>query len=287
MKFSKQISAGLVSVGLLVAASAESQPAPAQNPVKFELPKVGGDASQPAAAPAAVAAPAPAAPKFTEAQIMEVYGYMMGARMGLAQLEFTPTQVEAMSKGLAEAAAGKQPGYELQQIGPQLQEFLAKKEQAFVGKLRAQGMADTAAFLTKLKENKAVQETPTGLRYEVLTAGNGATPKQGQLAKINYKLSFTDGRVVEDSAQRGEPVELLVQTPTQADPRGVIAGMAEGLQQMKVGGKSRFYVPPHLAYGDEGNQGIPPAATLVFEVELIDVKDAPKEAPAPAPAPGK
>lgn len=281
MKFSNQISAGVLSFGLLVAASAQSQPA--QNPVKFELPKVGNEAAaQPAAPAAAPVAPA-AAPKFTEAQIMEVYGYMMGARMGLAQLEFTPTQVEAMSKGLAEAAAGRQPGYELQQIGPQLQEFLAKKEQAFMGKLKAQGMADTAAFLSKLKENKAVQELPSGLRYEVIKAGTGASPKQGQLAKINYKLSFTDGRTLEDSSQRGEPVDLIVQVPTQADPRGVIAGMAEGLQQMKVGGKSRLYVPPHLAYGDDGNQGIPPAATLIFEVELIDVKDAPKEA-APAPA---
>ncbi len=285
MKFSKQISAGLVSFGLLVAASAQSQPA--QNPVKFELPKVGADASQPAAADATAPA-APAAPKFTEMQLMEVYGYMMGARMGLSQLEFTPAQIDAMSKGLAEAASGKQPGYELQQIGPQLQEFLQKKEQTFMGKLRAQGMADTAAFLAKLKDNKAVQELPSGLRYEPVKVGTGASPKPGQLARINYKLSFIDGRVVEDSSQRGEPVDLVVQVPTQADPRGVIPGMAEGLQQMKVGGKARLYIPPHLAYGDEGNQGIPPASTLIFDVELVDVKDAPKDAaPAAAPAAGK
>jgi len=295
MKFTTPFTAGLFSLGLLVAASAQNsgQSPSAQNPVKFELPQVGSTAPAPSAAtPAAPApaAPTPApAPKYTEAQVLEVYGYMIGTRMGLAQLEFTPAQVEAMAKGLAEAATGKQPEYDAQQIGPQVQEFLAKKEQNFMGKLRSQNLAEAAAYFTKLKENKAVQELPSGLRIETVKAGTGATPKPGQLAKIHYTGSFISGQVFDTSLQprqQGapvEPAELLVQTPSQADPRGLIPGMVEGLQNAKVGGKYKFYVPPHLAYGDEGGQGIPPAATLIFEVELLDVKDAPKET-APAPA---
>lgn len=286
MKLITQVSAGLASLGLLVAASAQNnaQPAPAQNPVKFELPQVGAPAATPpAAAPAAPATPAAPAPakKFTETEIMETYGWVMGARMGLAELEFTPAQIEAMARGMALAAAGKAPPYDAQQIGPQLEELLAKKNQNFVAKLRSQNLADAAKFFTSLKDKKEIQELPSGLRFENLKAGTGASPKPGQVAKIHYTGTFINGQVFDSSVQRGEPIELLVQTPSKEDPRGAIPGMVEGLQKLAVGGKARLYVPPHLAYGDDGSQGIPPAATLVFEVELLEVKDAPKEA-APA-----
>lgn len=284
MKFITKVSAGLASLGLLVAASAQSnaQSAPAQNPVKFELPQV-GSATAPAAAAPATTAPAVAAPakKFTEAEIMETYGWVVAARMGLAELEFSPAQIEAMARGMALAAAGKAPPYDAQQIGPQLEELLAKKNQNFMAKLRNQNLADAAKFFTSLKEKKEIQELPSGLRFEVIKAGTGASPKVGQVAKIHYTGVFINGQVFDSSVQRGEPVELLVQTPTKEDPRGALPGMVEGLQKMAVGGKARLYIPPHLAYGDDGAQGIPPAATLIFEVELLEVKDAPKEA-APA-----
>ncbi|MBI2515720.1 MAG: FKBP-type peptidyl-prolyl cis-trans isomerase [Opitutae bacterium] len=287
MKFITKVSAGLASLGLLVAASAQNnaQPAQAQNPVKFELPQVGATATPPAAAPATTPAPAVAAPakKFTEAEIMETYGWVMAARMGLAELEFSPAQIEAMARGMSLAAAGKAPPYDAQQIGPQLEELLAKKNQNFMAKLRTQNLADAAKFFTGLKDKKEIQELPSGLRIETLKAGNGATPKPGQVAKIHYTGAFINGQVFDSSVQRGEPIELLVQTPSKEDPRGAIPGMVEGLQKLAVGGKARLYIPPHLAYGDDGAQGIPPAATLIFEVELLEVKDAPKEA-APAPA---
>ena len=127
-------------------------------------------------------------------------------------------------------------------------------------------------------------ELPSGLRYEVVKAGTGATPKAGQVAKIHYTGSFINGQVFDSSVQRGEPIDLLVQAPSKEDPRGAIAGMVEGLQKMNVGGKYKLYIPPHLAYGDDGAQGIAPASTLIFEVELLEAKDAPKE-PAPAVAP--
>jgi FKBP-type peptidyl-prolyl cis-trans isomerase len=209
---------------------------------------------------------------------MELYGYIMGRRASLAELEFSPEEISAMTRGIAAAARGEQINVDMKAMGPALEAYIGKKGQVFVGKLRNHNLAETAAFFTKLKDNKNVQELPDGLRYEVLKPGTGASPKVGQMAKIHYTGSFIDGTTFDSSVQRGEPVDVFVQSPSKEDPRGVIPGMVEGLQKAAVGGKYKLYIPPHLAYGDDGTQGIPPAATLVFEIELIDVKDAPKEA---------
>ena len=274
MKFTTKFNAGLVSLGLLIAASAEDA-------VKFNVPGVTTPA--PAAQPAAPAAVAPAAPakKFTEVQVAEAYGWFVGAQMGLRQLEFTKDQIDGLARGLQGVAAGGTPPFDAKEIGPEVEAFLAKKNQAFMGKLRAQQMGLNVEFFTKLKENKAVIETPSGLRYEVVQAGNGAAAKPGQVATINYTGSLLNGQVFDSSAERG-PVELLVQIPSAQNPNGIIPGMFEGLQKTGAGGKLKLYIPPHLAYGDEGASGtIPPSATLVFDIEIVSVKDAPA-APAAA-----
>jgi FKBP-type peptidyl-prolyl cis-trans isomerase len=285
MKFSTTLMTGLLGFGLLAAASADT-PA-GQNPVKFELPKVGSDTAQapapaaPASAPA-MPAPAPAAPKFTEAQLMETYGFIAGMRLGLAELELTPEQVDAVSRGLAHAARGEKASPEMQASVGQLQEFMSKKQQAFMAKVRNHNLAESNAFFARLDADKNVQKLPDGLRYEVIRAGTGASPKTGQIAKIHYKGTFISGQEFDNDAQHGPAAELPVQIATQENQgQGVIPGMAEGLQKMSVGGKYKLYIPPHLAYGDEGTQGIAPASTLVFEIEVLEVKDAPAAPAAP------
>ncbi len=288
MKFMSKVSAALVTLGLLTAASA-------QEPVKFTVPGVSTPAAQPAApaktpaAPAATAAApaaAPAAPavKFTEAQLMEAFGYIFVLQSRLAiqvqALEFTPAQKEALLRGITLAVGGKELPYDAQQIQAQLQEFMSKKQEVFMGKLRNQNLAEGAAFFTKLKENKNVVELPSGLRYEILKPATGAPGKPGQLATIHYTGALLSGQVFDSSIERKEPLDLLLQAANGTNPGGAMPGMVEGLLKVGVGGKARLYIPPSLAYGDDGFQGIPPGATLVFEVEVLGVKDAPKEAPA-------
>ena len=288
MKFMSKVSAALVTLGLLTAASA-------QEPVKFTVPGVSTPAAQPAApaktpaAPAATAATpaaAPAAPavKFTEAQLMEAFGYIFVLQSRLAiqvqALEFTPAQKEALLRGITLAVGGKELPYDAQQIQAQLQEFMSKKQEVFMGKLRNQNLAEGAAFFTKLKENKNVVELPSGLRYEILKPATGAPGKPGQLATIHYPGALLSGQVFDSSVERKEPLDLLLQAANGTNPGGAMPGMVEGLLKVGVGGKARLYIPPSLAYGDDGFQGIPPGATLVFEVEVLGVKDAPKEAPA-------
>lgn len=255
-------------MGLLVAASA-------QDAVQFTVPGVSAPASPSAPAASAPAVAAPAV-KYTESQILEAYGLITGLQMGLSQLEFTKPQVEAMARGLIRAAAGEQPAQEFQAIGAEIRAFLTKKNEVFMGKLKAKNMAENTAFFAKLKENKNVVELPSGLRYEILKAGTGANPKDGQIVSAHYTGTMINGEVFDSSIEQGQPVDMPVIAGQ------MLPGVVEGLQKVGVGGKIKLYLPPSLAYGDEGNQGIPPASTLIFEVELLSAKDAPKEAAAPA-----
>ena len=75
----------------------------------------------------------------------------------------------------------------------------------------------------------------------------------------------------DSSVERKEPLDLLLQTANGTTPGGAMPGMVEGLLKVGVGGKARLYIPPSLAYGDDGFQGIPPGATLIFEVEVLGV----------------
>jgi FKBP-type peptidyl-prolyl cis-trans isomerase len=290
MKFTSQVTAALASLGLLIAASA-------QDAVKFNVPGVSTPASQPAAkspaAPAAqTTAPAQSAVKFSEAQLMEAYGYIFALRSGLPEemqaLEFSPANRESVARGFGLALAGKDlpiDQAQAQQMQVQIQEFLkpkqeafAAKRQAFLTQLRLKNINEAAAFFTKLKaENKNVVELPSGLRYEILKPATGPVPKLGQLVTIHYTGTFVNGEVFGTSSEAKEPIELPMVAATGENPNGTIAGMVEGLTKVGVGGKAKFYIPPSLAYGDSGNpSGIPPGATLIFEVEVVSVKDAPK-----------
>ncbi len=219
------------------------------------------------ASPAAGAKPAgvePAKPSFSEAQLVEEFGWFIGKRVGLTELEFNQVEVAALLKGIATAAAGKDSPFELEKIGPQMDEFMQKKQSAYLGKLKEKNLATNADFFAKLKGNKNIVELASGLRYEIVKPGEGAFPKPTETVRVHYTGKLIDGTVFDSSVQRGEPAEFPLDQ--------VIPGWTEGIQKVNKGGKITLYVPPQLAYGDEGRPSIPPGSTLVFDVELLDIK---------------
>ena len=111
------------------------------------------------------------------------------------------------------------------------------------------------------------KKTASGLKYEVLVEGSGASPKLGDKLDVVYSGWFLDGTLFDSSLLVGKPYLLR---PFQSS--GLIAGWIEGLQLMKAGAKYRFEIPPNLAYGEKGFQKIPPNSTLVFEIELLKVE---------------
>lgn len=110
-------------------------------------------------------------------------------------------------------------------------------------------------------------KTESGLRYKIIQEGNGPKAEAGKTVFVHYKGMFPDGGVFDSSYKRNEPIDFPL------GQGNVIPGWDEGIALLKVGDKARFVIPPHLGYGARGAGGvIPPNATLMFDVELMDIK---------------
>ena len=124
---------------------------------------------------------------------------------------------------------------------------------------------DGIQFLEDNLKNDGVKVTQSGLQYKVITEGSGAKPSARDTVEVNYRGTFIDGKQFDSSYDRGQTIEFPL--------NGVIAGWTEGVQLMSVGSTYQFYIPFHLAYGQQGAGGvIPPFATLIFDVELVAIK---------------
>ena len=153
-------------------------------------------------------------------------------------------------------------------IDMKLQELsmMAQEKQMAVSQEKAAGNKEEgAAFIAEKAKEDGVMSTPSGLHYKVLTPGTGNSPEPTNTVKVHYEGRLIDGQVFDSSYERGEPTEFVLNR--------VIPGWTEGLQLMKEGAKYQFYIPSDLAYGDMGSgRLIGPGATLVFDVELLEVK---------------
>jgi len=119
-------------------------------------------------------------------------------------------------------------------------------------------------FLEGNKQKNGVVSLPSGLQYEIITEGTGIKPQAKNKVTCHYHGTLIDGTVFDSSVKRGQPATFPLNM--------VIKGWTEGLQLMSVGSKWRFFIPPHLAYGDrQTGSDIGPNSTLVFEVELLGV----------------
>lgn len=132
-------------------------------------------------------------------------------------------------------------------------------------KAAEENFAAGQAFLTENSTKEGVITTHSGLQYKILQEGTGSThPTASSTVKVHYHGMLTDGTVFDSSVERGEPISF---------PLGkVIKGWQEGLQLMVEGQKVRLFIPSTLGYGKSGSGPIPPAAVLVFDVELLEIK---------------
>lgn len=189
--------------------------------------------------------------------------YAMGVMLGgnVKPMSLTPEQIETMTRGFKDAALGKTPQVDPQTMAAQIQEF-ARTRATAAAEVEKKKAAD---FVAQEAQVAGAVKTASGIVYRTLTPGTGDSPKATDSVKVHYTGKLTDGTVFDSSVQRNQPAEFAL--------TGVIPCWTEGLQKMKVGEKAQLVCPSDLAYGDQGRPPrIPGGATLVFEVELLEIK---------------
>ena len=189
-----------------------------------------------------------------------LYALGLAISQSLGTFSLSERELDMVKSGMTDGVLKRPPKADLQTFGPKIQQLQqARLAVAAEGEKKA-----GTAFLEKAAAEKGAVKTASGIVITSLKPGTGATPKATDTVKVHYHGTLIDGTVFDSSLKRGEPATF---------PLGnVIKCWTEGVQQIKVGGKSRLVCPSNLAYGDGGSPPvIKPGSTLVFEVELLEI----------------
>lgn len=219
-------------------------------------------------APAA-AKPADTALSTEEQQVS--YGIGLNFGTNLKRQEF-PIDIDSFIAGLHDGVEGNEPKMAQEEIMKVMQGFQKKmmdKRKAEKEAAAAKNKQEGEAFLAENGKKEGVMTTDSGLQYKVITKGDGPIPTAEDTVEVNYRGTLINGDEFDSSYKRGQSVSFPV--------KGVIKGWTEALQLMPVGSKYELYIPANLAYGPGGTGSIGPNATLIFEVELLGIKE--KKAP--------
>jgi FKBP-type peptidyl-prolyl cis-trans isomerase FkpA len=173
----------------------------------------------------------------------------------------SPAEFAVVKHGFEDTATGKKLAVDPEAYRQKINQFAQARMKVAADKEREK----SKVFLAEAAKEKGAQKTPSGLIYIPIKEGTGAQPKETDTVKVHYTGTLPDGKVFDSSVARGQPAEFPLNQ--------VIKCWTEGVAKMKVGGKAKLVCPSSIAYGDEGRPPtIPGGATLVFEVELLDVK---------------
>ena len=189
--------------------------------------------------------------------------YAVGMSLGESLLQQNLKELDAtlIAQAIQETFEGKALKFSPQQANELIQKFLREQSEKQFAVNKEVG----EAFLKQNATRSEVQETPSGLQYEVLSEGDGDQPTASNTVTVHYHGTLIDGTVFDSSFERNQPATFGLSQ--------VIKGWTEGLQLMRQGSKYRFYIPEHLAYGATPHPGGPiePYMTLIFDVELLGI----------------
>lgn len=190
------------------------------------------------------------------------YALGVGLSKQLVQLQpLSQEEIDFLTSGLADALANKPAKADPEKFSSKIREIA----QARMKKAGEEEKKKGTDFVEKAAKEKGAKKTESGLVYQEVTPGTGEQPKATDTVKVNYRGTLTDGTEFDSSYKRNQPATFPLS--------GVIKCWTEGLQLMKVGGKSKLVCPSDIAYGDRGSPPlIKPGSTLVFEVELLEIE---------------
>jgi FKBP-type peptidyl-prolyl cis-trans isomerase FkpA len=213
-------------------------------------------------------------PKTDSDKVFYALGLDIGKNVDVFAM--SPAELEFVKAGLSDAIAKKKPKVDLDVVRPKIFEMARKRQDAKAVAEKAKGKE----IIAKAAKEPGAEQLPSGVVIKTLRAGTGDSPADADSVKVNYEGRLTDGTVFDSSYKRNQPAEFSL--------HGVVKCWTEGLQKMKIGGKAQLTCPADVAYGDQGRPPtIPGGATLVFDIELLEIK---KPEPPAAPAasePGK
>lgn len=239
-------------------------------------------AADPPAMPAA-AKPATAPVKIDKNKVSTMVGMDIGRGLGQIKDDIDIKVVEQALEATLKGEKTSLTQEEALEVRKAFMEQMQSKRVAEQKVAAEKNSTEGAAFLAANKSKAGVKTTASGLQYMVEKEGKGPKPKATDTVEVNYLGTKIDGDKFDSSYDRGKPATFPL--------NGVIKGWSEGLQLMPVGSKYKLFVPADLAYGENGPGQIGPNATLVFEVELLDIKNPAEKAmpkmgakPAPKPA---
>jgi FKBP-type peptidyl-prolyl cis-trans isomerase len=227
----------------------------------------------------AKAATAAATGTVDKAKASYIVGYQMAGQV--PEVMRTELDPAAVARAVQAALSGQKPTMTPEEAKTVMEPFIARvqaKEKAEMAKMAATNKAQGDAFLAKNKTVAGVKTTASGLQYQMITAGSGARPSPSDTATINYTGSLINGEVFDASSKHNPP------GPASIPLANVIPGFKEGLELMQPGAHYKLFIPASLGYGEEGRPGIPPNATLIFDVTMVKVGPTPAGA---AAAPGQ
>jgi FKBP-type peptidyl-prolyl cis-trans isomerase len=191
-----------------------------------------------------------------------LYALGVAVAQNIQSFDFTAAELDKVKQGFTDGAMGRQPQVDIQAYIPRLREMQATRV-----------AAAAKVVLDKYAAEPGAKRTESGLVIKTINEGTGPSPKATDTVKVHYHGTLPNGKVFDSSVERGEPATFPL--------NGVIPCWTEGVQMMKVGGKSRLVCPAQIAYGDRGAPpDIGPGATLIFDVELLGIE--PPAAAAPA-----
>jgi FKBP-type peptidyl-prolyl cis-trans isomerase FkpA len=209
---------------------------------------------------AAVAVAGAAGPELKTEDQKTLYALGLVISQNLASFNLNASDLEPVLAGVSDGVLKKDFKVDVQTYAAKISQLQASRAGAAAAVEKKAGQA----FLDKAAAEKGATRTPSGLIITTLKPGTGSSPKATDKVKVHYHGTLTDGTVFDSSVQRGEPITLPLNQ--------VIKCWTEGVQMMKVGGKSKLVCPSDIAYGDQGRPPtIKPGATLVFEVELLEI----------------
>ena len=193
---------------------------------------------------------------------LEQFSYSLGLTISSNLVQSGIESIDSLKflAGLQDTFAGKMPKISMEEANQTIQEYMLSqnKEEAL------KNFEDGLMFLSGNRHNEGVVETESGLQYKILKKGYGKSPGVCDRIKCHYHGVLLDGRVFDSSVERRKPAEFNL--------TDVVRGWSEALLLMTVGAKWRLFIPPDLAYGENGVGGlIGPNATLIIDVELLEI----------------